>query len=75
MLLENDKTQEDIHNFLSPLEKINKLDIHAVPPLLEFIRSVQEEKIGSGGPRSILTALRLLKHLIRTSENKDSKYF
>ena len=70
-VLENDKTHEDVHHLLAPLEKVKKLDIHAVTPLLEFIRNEQEEKLGSGGPRSILTSLRLLKHLMQT--NKDSK--
>lgn len=71
---ENDKTQDDIHTLLLPLEKITKLDIHAISSLLDFMKAELDEfKLGSGNLRSILTTLRLLKHLTKRPGNKEEQ--
>jgi len=72
-LQENDRVQDDIHHFISPLEKVHKLDTTAVAPLIELLKAdLGEIKLGSLSLRSVLMALRLLKHLI--TDEKAEKY-
>ena len=64
--------QDDIHHFLTPIEKFKKLDVQAVIPLVDLLRSELEEiKLGSLSLRSVLMSLRLLKHLINEKPNTN----
>jgi len=69
---ENDKTIEDIQHWLAPLEKLSQFSIESIPPLIEFTKGELEDfKIGTGIPKGVLTALRLIKHLT-VNPKKDS---
>lgn len=67
---DNDRTQDDIHHFLFPLEKITMLDESAIAPLVELLKDdLDEIKLGALSLRTVLMTLRLLQHL--TVEEKQ----
>lgn len=67
--LENDRVHEDIHHLIAPLEKISKLDVTAIGPLIEVLKNDLEElKLGSAALRSVLMSLRLLRRLMKKNE-------
>lgn len=70
---DNDRTLEDIHLFLAPLEKVPSYDINAINNLIDFIKNeIDDVKLSSGINRSILTTLRLLKYFIKTTEDQGN---
>ncbi|XP_065669251.1 protein virilizer homolog isoform X3 [Hydra vulgaris] len=71
---ENDNTHEDIHHYLASLEKVESFDIHAISPLVEFVKSEMDEmKLGTGTTRSVLLAMRILYDLINNKENEKDE--
>lgn len=68
---ENDKVYEDLHTYLSPLDKITTYDSHSIAALLELIKSdLVDFKYGSPNFKSVLVAMRLLDCIV-FSQNKS----